>query len=180
MASSALGAVCAGLNSFSCCFPFAAIRQLNAYSARRNPPGIPTPLLPRPFSLFCNLLTALGVSSTSKLTPTDGPEMVPDWDSVPSTTHPLTHQTINHMQRNLSSVLKMAACLGLMTSLSAFAADVSGTYSWTQAGRNGGPDRKTTLVLKADGEKLTGTLTAPAGGRRGNANADAAAPAPAA
>ena len=81
------------------------------------------------------------------------------------------------MQRNITSLLKLAACLGLMTSLTAFAADISGTYSWTQAGRNGGPDRKTTLVLKADGEKLTGTMTAPAFGRGGAAGA-AAAPTP--
>lgn len=52
---------------------------------------------------------------------------------------------------------------------------VSGTWSWTQQGRRGGqggdnadaPVRKTTLKLKADGEKLTGTLAQPAGGRGG-------------
>ena len=42
--------------------------------------------------------------------------------------------------------------------------DPSGTYIWTQAGRNGGPDRTNTLVLKLDGDKLTGNLTAPGRG----------------
>ena len=42
--------------------------------------------------------------------------------------------------------------------------DPSGTYIWTQAGRNGGPDRTNTLVLKLDGDKLTGKLTSPGRG----------------
>ena len=42
--------------------------------------------------------------------------------------------------------------------------DPSGTYMWTQAGRNGGPDRTNTLVLKQEGDKLTGKLTAPGRG----------------
>jgi hypothetical protein len=42
--------------------------------------------------------------------------------------------------------------------------DPTGTYIWTQAGRNGGPDRTNTLVLKLDGGKLTGNLTAPGRG----------------
>jgi hypothetical protein len=42
--------------------------------------------------------------------------------------------------------------------------DPTGTYIWTQAGRNGGPDRTNTLVLKLDGDKLTGKLTSPGRG----------------
>ena len=42
--------------------------------------------------------------------------------------------------------------------------DPSGTYMWTQQGRNGGPDRTNTLVLKLDGDKLTGKLTSPGRG----------------
>lgn len=76
------------------------------------------------------------------------------------------------MQRILSTLLRTAACLLLATGLTVSAADVSGTYSWTQAGRNGGPDRKSSLKLKVDGDKVTGTMSAPAGGRRGG-NADA-------
>jgi len=47
--------------------------------------------------------------------------------------------------------------------------DPTGTYIWTQAGRNGGPDRTNTLVLKLDGDKLTGNVMAP--GRGGAAAA---------
>jgi len=45
------------------------------------------------------------------------------------------------------------------------AADPSGTWTWTQAGRNGGNERKISLKLKAEGDKLTGKLSAP--GRQG-------------
>ncbi len=51
------------------------------------------------------------------------------------------------------------------------AVDVSGTYTWTQGGGGGGGGGggETTLVLKQDGEKLTGTLT---GGRGGEMKID--------
>ena len=42
--------------------------------------------------------------------------------------------------------------------------DPSGTYLWTVPARNGGPDRTNTLVLKLEGDKLTGKLTAPGRG----------------
>jgi hypothetical protein len=42
--------------------------------------------------------------------------------------------------------------------------DPSGTYMWTVPGRNGGADRTNTLVLKLDGDKLTGKLSAPGRG----------------
>ena len=40
-------------------------------------------------------------------------------------------------------------------------ADPSGTWTWTTPGRNGGADRKMTLKLKTEGEKVTGTLSSP-------------------
>src|SRR5947207_5679054 len=43
-------------------------------------------------------------------------------------------------------------------------ADPTGTWTWTTPGRNGGPDRKSTLKLKVEGDKVTGTLTAPGRG----------------
>jgi len=46
--------------------------------------------------------------------------------------------------------------------------DPTGTYIWTVPGRNGGPDRTNTLVLKLEGDKLTGKLTSP--GRDGQIN----------
>ena len=42
--------------------------------------------------------------------------------------------------------------------------DPSGTYMWTQPGRNGGPDRTNTLVLKVEGTALTGSVTSPGRG----------------
>jgi hypothetical protein len=42
--------------------------------------------------------------------------------------------------------------------------DPTGTYIWTMPGRNGGPDRTNTLVLKLDGDNLTGKLSAPGRG----------------
>jgi hypothetical protein len=76
------------------------------------------------------------------------------------------------MKSLLNSVVQVAACLFVASSLSVQAqdakADVSGTWSWTQqprGGGGGGEPRKSTLILKADGEKLTGKLTTP--GRQG-------------
>lgn len=44
-------------------------------------------------------------------------------------------------------------------------ASPTGTWTWTTPGRNGGPERKSTLKLKAEGEKLTGKVSSP--GREG-------------
>lgn len=55
----------------------------------------------------------------------------------------------------------------LVASFALMAADVSGKWVAEQPGRNGGPPRQTTFVLKADGAKLTGTMTG--GGGRGGA-----------
>jgi hypothetical protein len=44
------------------------------------------------------------------------------------------------------------------------AADASGTWSWTTPGRDGGEARKSTLKLKVEGEKVTGTMSAPGRG----------------
>src|SRR5438067_571294 len=72
----------------------------------------------------------------------------------------------------LASLLNVLTCallaLGAAAQVQAAdKADPSGTWTWTQPGRNGGPDRKSTLKLKADGDKVTGTLSAP--GRGGQA-----------
>jgi len=39
--------------------------------------------------------------------------------------------------------------------------DPTGTYTWSVPGRNGGAARTNTLVLKLEGDKLTGKLTSP-------------------
>jgi hypothetical protein len=49
------------------------------------------------------------------------------------------------------------------------AANVTGTWIISQQGRNGNT-METTLKLKQDGEKLTGTVTPPARGNRGGGN----------
>jgi hypothetical protein len=53
----------------------------------------------------------------------------------------------------------------LVLAFAAVAADVTGKWIAEQPGRQGGPPRQTTFTLKADGMKLTGTVTAP--GRQG-------------
>jgi hypothetical protein len=74
----------------------------------------------------------------------------------------------------LATLIKVSLCsilaLGFVSSLQA--ADATGTWSWTQAARGGGADTKITLKLKAEGEKLTGTITQP--GRGGGAATDTA------
>ena len=39
-------------------------------------------------------------------------------------------------------------------------ANVAGNWTWTTPGRNGGPDRKSTLTLKVEGDKVTGKIAA--------------------
>jgi len=73
------------------------------------------------------------------------------------------------MQRKLqtfTSLFSLAACavlaLGTLGQVQAAdKADPNGTWTWTTPGRNGGPDRKITLKLKADGDKLTGKVSSP-------------------
>ena len=40
-------------------------------------------------------------------------------------------------------------------------ADVAGTWTWSTPGRDGGPDRKSTMTLKVEGDKITGKIAAP-------------------
>jgi hypothetical protein len=54
----------------------------------------------------------------------------------------------------------MAAMVVLAT-LSLQAADVSGAWTWSTPGRNGGPDRTSTLTLTEDHGKLTGKISTP-------------------
>ena len=89
-------------------------------------------------------------------------------------------------QKALTSLLITAiVALGTTATVSAAdkKADPTGTWSWTMQGRGGGQGgnanatpRKSTLKLKADGDKLTGTLTQPAFGRGGQGGGAAAAP----
>ena len=78
-------------------------------------------------------------------------------------------------QNALTSLFKVAVCailaLGAVAQAQDKKADPTGTWTWTQPGRNGGPDRKSTLKLKLEGDKVTGTLSAPG---RGGQSSDVA------
>jgi hypothetical protein len=77
----------------------------------------------------------------------------------------------HNMLASLSTVtLGAILALGFLVDVKAEdkKADASGTWTWTTPGRNGGPDRKMTLKLKIEGDKVTGTLTSP--GRNGQSN----------
>jgi hypothetical protein len=80
------------------------------------------------------------------------------------------NQTNKHKKMTTSKFVKIAIGAVLLTGILTQAqaqdkkVDPSGTYIWTQAGRNGGPDRTNTLVLKLEGDKLTGKLTSPGRG----------------
>lgn len=65
------------------------------------------------------------------------------------------------MQRIVTRPFRALAGLALafLLNVAVQAADPSGTWTWTVAGRNGGQERTTTLKLKAEGEKLTGTIS---------------------
>jgi hypothetical protein len=72
----------------------------------------------------------------------------------------------------VGTILLVVACL-------AFAADaITGKWTMSQEGRNGGPPRVTTFDLKVDGATLTGTVTAPMGGRGGGGGGAAPGGAP--
>jgi len=78
-------------------------------------------------------------------------------------------------QNTLKSLIKFAACailaLGAVAQAQDKKADPTGTWTWSQPGRNGGPERKSTLKLKLEGDKVTGTLSAPG---RGGQSSDVA------
>ena len=74
----------------------------------------------------------------------------------------------------MTQKLLFVGTIPLLVVCVAMAADViGGKWTMSQDGRNGGPPRVTTFDLKVDGMTLTGTVTAPMGGRGGGA-----APAP--
>jgi hypothetical protein len=66
----------------------------------------------------------------------------------------------------LAALIPLLTCAVLaFGTYTASAADASGTWTWSVLGRDGGEARKSTLKLKVEGEKLTGTLSSP--GRQG-------------
>jgi hypothetical protein len=72
----------------------------------------------------------------------------------------------------MTKKLLFAGTILLLVVCVAMAADgIGGKWTMSQESHNGGPPRVTTFDLKVDGITLTGTVTAPMGGRGG---ADAA------
>ena len=63
-------------------------------------------------------------------------------------------------KRSITKQLTLAA-LTVLATLSLHAADISGTWTWTTPGRNGGPDRTSKLTLTEDHGKLDGKVSAP-------------------
>jgi hypothetical protein len=70
----------------------------------------------------------------------------------------------------MSTGLSAVFALGLLAQVQAqdTKTDPTGTWTWTVPGRNGGPERKNTLKLKLQDDKLTGLLVSP--GRQGTTN----------
>src|SRR3954454_12571183 len=66
----------------------------------------------------------------------------------------------------MTKKLLFVTTLLLALSLAVMAADVSGKWTYEQAGRQGGNPTQVTLTLKAEGGKLTGNVSQP--GRNGN------------
>jgi hypothetical protein len=73
-------------------------------------------------------------------------------------------------QNVLGTLIKASLCAILALGIAAQAraedkkADPTGTWTWTGPSRNGNPGAEFSLKLKADGDKVTGTLTAPGRG----------------
>jgi hypothetical protein len=68
------------------------------------------------------------------------------------------------MKRLTSWCIQLTACFLLAAGFVSQAADEkkadpTGTWTWTTPGRNGGQDRESTLKIKKEGDKYTGTLS---------------------
>jgi hypothetical protein len=73
----------------------------------------------------------------------------------------------NAFSCTMTKKLLFVVSILLVVSFAAMAADVSGKWTYEQAGRQGGNPTTVTLTLKAAGGTLTGTMSRP--GRDGNA-----------
>jgi hypothetical protein len=76
----------------------------------------------------------------------------------------------------MTKKLLLVTTILLVVAFVAFAADVTGKWTYEQPGRGGGPGRPVTITLKADGNTLTGSV--PGGGGRRGADAGGAPPPP--
>jgi hypothetical protein len=67
----------------------------------------------------------------------------------------------------MTKKLLFVVTIALVFTFAVMAADVSGKWTYEAPGRGGGPGRPTTITLKQDGDKLTGSV--PGMGRGGDA-----------
>ena len=67
----------------------------------------------------------------------------------------------NNPQSFLNKLLAGCVVAAVLAAAATQAADVSGSWTWTTPGRNGGPDHTTTLTQKADGAALSGKIANP-------------------
>jgi hypothetical protein len=72
---------------------------------------------------------------------------------------------MTYVKTLIKTTLCAVLALGFLVQANAEDKKVDGTYSWAMPSRNGAPERKMTLKLKTEGDKLTGTVTSP--GRQG-------------
>jgi hypothetical protein len=70
----------------------------------------------------------------------------------------------------MTKKLLFVTTLLLVVAFAAVAADLSGKWTFQQAGRQGGDPVTVTMTLKADGAKLTGTVSRP--GPNGNMDSE--------
>ncbi len=72
------------------------------------------------------------------------------------------HTFASLIEIGIGAILALTAITQIQVQAQDKKADPTGTWTWTTPGRNGGPDRKNTLKLKLEGDKLTGKLSFPA------------------
>src|SRR5215468_4698346 len=58
----------------------------------------------------------------------------------------------------MTKKLLFVVTIALVFAFAAMAADATGKWTYEQPGRGGGPGRPTTITLKQDGSKLTGSI----------------------
>jgi hypothetical protein len=76
-------------------------------------------------------------------------------------------------RKNLAALLGAGLCAAIALGAAVVQAqdqkvDPTGTWTWTNPGRNGNPGPQFSLKLKADGTNLTGTITLPPRGGNGD------------
>lgn len=91
----------------------------------------------------------------------------PTTDRSTTNSYPMKNSFRSYLSAAAAAVALLVWAAPVTTQADDAKASPTGTWTWTMPGRNGGPDRKSTLKLKAEGDKLTGKVSSP--GRDGQA-----------